>query len=118
MSKPISFEFCCACNSPGLRRGHPTKPMPYAVQTIYLIRKGPRNLGNSLGRLAIDLDFSVLRIAKLTGATRQTVYNWLSGGEVLAPYRPAIERLIEILKSAKTADKAWEKACQEFNLQP
>ena len=90
--------------------------MPYAAQTIYLINKGPRNLGNKLGRAAIRLDFSVMRIAQATGATRQTVYNWMSGGEVLTPYRPLVERLIAILNDARDAETAWKKTCQEFNL--
>ncbi len=91
--------------------------MPYSTDTIYRVKKGPHNLGNTLGRLAVGLDFSVQRIAKATNATRQTVYNWLSGGEVMGAYRPPVERLINILQTAKTADEAWGVACREFNLQ-
>lgn len=91
--------------------------MPYSPSTIYTINRGPRNLGNTLGRLAVTLDFSVLRIAKATGATRQTVYNWMSGGDVLAPYRPRVEQLIDILRSASSAESAWKKTCADFNLQ-
>lgn len=98
------------------RHCRPLRNMPYSIDTIHRIRKGPRNLGNTLGRLAVDLDFSVQRIAKATNATRQTVYNWMSGGEVMGAYRPVVERLINILQQAQTADKAWEAACQEFNL--
>lgn len=92
--------------------------MPYSTKTIYAVKEGPRTLGNTLGRLAVDADFSVMRIAQATGATRQTVYNWLGGGEVIGAYKPAVEKLIAILKSAPTAEKAWEQACQEFNLHP
>lgn len=92
--------------------------MPYAPSTVYTINRGPRNLGNTLGRLAVAIDFSVLRIAKATGASRQTVYNWLSGGEVIVPYRPLVEQLINILRTARTAEEAWKKTCKEFNLQP
>ena len=81
-----------------------------------MIGRGPRNLGNRLGRRAVDIDFSVMRIAKATGATRQTVYNWMVGGEVLVPYRPVVERLLSILKSASTADIAWATVCKDFNL--
>ena len=91
--------------------------MPYSPSTIYTINRGPRNLGNTLGRLAVGLDFSVMRIAKTTGATRQTVYNWMAGGEVLTPYRPLVEQLITILRTAKSAEDAWKKSCKEFNLQ-
>lgn len=92
--------------------------MPYSPTTIYTINRGPRNLGNTLGRLAVGLDFSVLRIAKATGATRQTVYNWMSGGEVLTPYRPRVEQLITILRAARSAEQAWKQTCTEFDLQP
>lgn len=91
--------------------------MPYSPTTIYTVKKGPRTLGNKLGRLAVDIDFSVSRISQATGASRQTVYNWMSGNEVLTPYRPAVEKLINILQTAKTAEDAWRKVCQDFNLQ-
>jgi len=81
-----------------------------------MVGRGPRNLGNRLGRRAVALDFSVMRIAHATGATRQTVYNWIVGGDVLVPYRPAVERLLLILKSAETADTAWGVVCKDFNL--
>lgn len=90
--------------------------MPYSPTTIYAINRGPRNLGNTLGRLAVGLDFSVMQIAKATGATRQTVYNWMGGGDVLAPYRPRVEQLIDILRAARSAEEAWKTACLEFNL--
>ena len=92
--------------------------MPYAAHTIYAISKGPRNLGNKLGREAVRLDLPVTKIALATGATRQTIYNWMVGGEVLSPYRPIVERLINILRAAKSADDAWKKTCLEFNLNP
>ena len=92
--------------------------MPYSTNTIYAVKKiKTASLGNHLGRLAVDLDFSVSRISKATGASRQTVYNWMNGNDVLTPYRPAVEKLINILKTAKTADEAWRTVCQEFNLQ-
>lgn len=97
----------------------PLITMPYSVKTVALVKKGPRSLlGNQLGRLAVDKDLSVIRIAKATGASRQTVYNWMLGGDVIAPYRPHVERLINILKSYPNAEKAWSQICLEFNLQP
>lgn len=92
--------------------------MPYSSTTITTINRGPRNLGNTLGRLAVRLDFSVMRVAKATGATRQTVYNWFGGGEVLTPYRPLVEQLTTILRDARSAEDAWKKTCKEFNLHP
>lgn len=91
--------------------------MPYSTSTIYAVKKAPRTLGNILGRLAVDLDFSVSRISKATGASRQTVYNWMAGNEVLNPYRPTVEKLINILQTAKTAEDAWRTVCKDFNLQ-
>lgn len=90
--------------------------MTYSVKTVYAVRNAPKSLGNTLGRLAVSLDFSVLRLAKATGASRQTVYTWMLGGNVLNPYQPRVERLIEILKSASTAEKAWIQICKEFSL--
>lgn len=90
--------------------------MPYAERTIYLIQKGARTPGNVLARRAVELDFPVRYVAKATGATRQTVYNWMFGGDILRPYQPLVERLTVILKDAATAESAWVKVCQEFNL--
>lgn len=91
--------------------------MPYSVKTIHAVKHGNKSLGNTLGRYAVDLDFSVIRVGQLTGASRQTVYNWFMGGEVLAPYRATVEKLTVILQTSATADNAWTRACQEFNLQ-
>jgi hypothetical protein len=90
--------------------------MPYAAQTITRVSKAPRTLGNRLGRVAVQKQFSVTRISGATGATRQTVYNWLFGGEILSPYQPVVERLLRVLEEAKSADHAWRKVCAEFNV--
>ena len=74
------------------------------------------NLGAKLGRWAVFHDLSVAKIATATGATRQSIYNWFSGGEVFVAYRPRVERLIQILESAKNADDAWRKVCSDFDL--
>jgi hypothetical protein len=89
--------------------------MTYSVKTIHTVKNGNHSLGNRLGREAVLLDFSVIRVSKLTGATRQTVYNWFIGGEVIAPYRATVEKLLDILQNSPTADSAWTRACQEFN---
>jgi transcriptional regulator with XRE-family HTH domain len=91
--------------------------MTYSVKTVLAVKDAPKSLGNTLGRLAVSLDFSVLRIAKATGASRQTVYNWMLGGDVLNPYQPRVERLIEVFRAAKNAETAWVQICKEFNLQ-
>jgi hypothetical protein len=91
--------------------------MAYSTNTILAVKDAPKNLGNTLGRLAVQIDFSVVRLSKATGATRQTVYNWFMGGEVLGAYKPRVERVVEILRAARTADTAWAQICKEFNLQ-
>jgi hypothetical protein len=91
--------------------------MAYSQQTINTITKAPKTLGNQLGRWAVHLDFSVIRISQATGASRQSVYNWFNGGEVFVAYRPAVSALLKILQSSSTADEAWRKACKAFNLE-
>lgn len=73
-------------------------------------------MGSKLGKWAVVLDFSVSRVSLATGATRQTVYNWFSGGEVTPAYRERVQTLIDIMASSSTAEEAWRKICQHFNL--
>ena len=89
--------------------------MAYSQNIIDSVQKAPKTLGNQLGRWAVHLDFPVTKISELTGATRQTVYNWFEGGEVFVAYRPAVTNLLKILQSSRTADDAWSKACQAFD---
>lgn len=91
--------------------------MTYSVKTVHDVKNAPKGLGNTLGRLAVSLDFSVMRLAKATGASRQTIYNWMLGGEVMGVYQPRVERVVQILKDARSADTAWGQMCKEFNLQ-
>jgi hypothetical protein len=89
----------------------------YSTQLKAAIAKAPRTLGGELGRRAIVLDFSVIRIAKATGATRQTVYNWLTGTADISPaYEDKVRTLFQIMGQASTGEEAWVKACQTFKL--
>lgn len=97
----------------GLR---PHTTMAYSQQIIDTVKNAPKTLGNQLGRWAVHLDFPVTKIAKATGASRQSVYNWFAGGEVFVAYRPVVEALLTILKSSPTADDAWRKVCKQFDL--
>jgi hypothetical protein len=90
--------------------------MPYAASVKQTIAKAPKTMGNQLGRWAIHLDFSVMRIAAATGATRQTIYNWMFGGQVTNAYRDRVKMLLEILRASATAEQAWRKACQQFHI--
>lgn len=91
--------------------------MSYSVKTVNAVKAAPRTLGNQLGRWAVHLDFSVVRIAQATGASRQTVYNWITGKHtVLGPYQSRVEQLLGILMKSSDNESAWSKACQEFNI--
>jgi hypothetical protein len=90
--------------------------MAYSVQTIKRIGQAPKTLGNQLGRWATHHNFSAIKVAKATGASRQSVYNWFHGGEVFVAYRPAVQALLKILQSSKSGDEAWSKTCKAFNL--
>ncbi|NDG31102.1 hypothetical protein EB118_13670 [bacterium] len=88
--------------------------MPYSERTKETIKHAPRTLGSRLGRWAIHRDFSVLRISKFTGATRQTVYNWMSGMEVTPAYRSRVQELINILERHPNAEQAWRHICDTY----
>jgi hypothetical protein len=90
--------------------------MPYSDTTKEAIANAPDGIGKELGQWSLTRDISVLRIAKASGATRQTVYNWFMGGEVANAYKQRVEELIEILKDTSQTDDAWRKICQRFNL--
>jgi len=90
----------------------------YSKKIRSSVALGQRTLGNKLGRWAIILNFPVYRVALITGATRQTVYNWFAGGEVAVPYRERAQALLDLLAMSSTAEEAWEKACTQFNLNP
>ena len=92
--------------------------MAYSDQIKDTVKKAPKTLGNQLGRWAIYHDFSVVRISKALGVTRQTVYNWFLGKEIFPAYRDRAEWLLKILQSSPDADAAWSKVCTELNLEP
>ena len=90
--------------------------MTYSAKLIADISKAPKTLGTSLGRWAIHLDFPVIRIALVTGATRQSVYNWFKGGEVFVAYRPIVSALIQVMQTSGNAEEVWIRSVQLFNL--
>jgi len=92
--------------------------MSYAPHIKKRVSAAPKTLGNQLGRWAVHLGFSAIRISAATGASRQTVYNWFGGGEVFVAYRPAVESLLKILQTTSTAEEAWRKTGLSFNLAP
>lgn len=57
------------------------------------------------------------RIAMLTGATRQTVYNWFTGStEVTPAYQEKVNAILEVLKKTSQTEDAWRTLCNTFNL--
>lgn len=91
--------------------------MPYSHTVTDRIMKAPKTLGNQLGRYAVHLDVPVTLVAGATGATRQTVYNWFAGGEVLQPYRAAVSSLLKIMQTSSTLEEARRRICSAFSLQ-
>jgi hypothetical protein len=80
--------------------------MAYSEEIKQTTKNAPKTLGNQLGRWAIHLDFPVIEVAKFTGATRQTVYNWFSGTEVTPSYRTRVQSLLNILQNSKSSEEA------------
>lgn len=91
--------------------------MGYSFNTIELVNKAPKTLGTQVARAAVRISFPVTKIAKITGASRQTIYNWFTGGSVLGAYKQRLEDLATILENSKNEEEAWSKACTTFNLQ-
>ena len=90
--------------------------MAYSKSVRESIMKVPKSPGNLLGRWAINKNFSVVRIAKATGATRQTVYNWMLGGAVTQAYQERVMTVMEFLRTSNTAEEAWQRLCKYYNL--
>ena len=100
-------------------RGEVTPPFDsvYSTKIKSAIARSPRTLGGEMGRRAVVLDFSVMRISQAIGATRQSVYNWMLDVCAVSPaYVPRVKTLLRILTETTNADDAWSQACQEFKL--
>jgi hypothetical protein len=77
--------------------------MPYFQKTKDGLRKRTGSkapLGVQLGKLAVKSDYSVVRIAAYTGASRTTIYSWFAGKGVTNAYKASVSRLITELKQA------------------
>lgn len=88
----------------------------YHIKFQEKVSEAPVTLGTTLGRWAIFHQIPVTKISRATGATRQSIYNWMKGGTVMGAYRPAVVRIINCMKAATTPESAWRKICQEFKL--
>ena len=86
----------------------------YSALIKQRVKAGPNTLGLQLARLAILRGISIKEIAYLLGASRMTVYNWYSGKKITNAYVPRVKQLINIFKTARTSDAAWETACSQL----
>lgn len=91
--------------------------MPYSQKIIDAVAAAPKSPGTRLGRWAIHLDLPVTKIAYALGVTRQTVYNWFLGKtEVFVAYQDRVDFLLQIMQTSRSADEAWRKICQAYDL--
>jgi hypothetical protein len=91
--------------------------MAYSQQAKETVKRAPKTLGVQVMRWAIAKEFSVVKVSKATGATRQTIYNWMRGASVSPAYRARIKSLLEILMASPTAAQAWRTACIRFDIE-
>ena len=71
----------------------------YSATVRQRVRTGGQSPGLQLARLAVKHDYSVAEIATMTGASRQTVYNWYAGHKVSNAYIAHVRKLIEHIKN-------------------
>lgn len=90
--------------------------MGYSEKLKQRVAQAPRTLGNQLGRWAIHHNVSAQNIALVTGATRQTVYNWFTGSDVTPAYRDVAKVVLTTLIKSQTGEDAWRALCQQFNI--
>jgi DNA-binding XRE family transcriptional regulator len=95
--------------------------MPYHPKVVEHVKKLPMtNMGAALGRWAIYFDLPVMKLAVAIGVTRQSVYNWMKGGEIFPVFKPRVQTLIKIMEHAhanrKSSEDVWRSVCREFDL--
>ena len=75
----------------------------YSARIIGLNAKANQErLGVTLGRVCIALDIPVTIIARQTGVSKQTIYNWFIGSyEPRAGYKSVVENIIQDLDKRK-----------------
>lgn len=71
----------------------------YSTTVRQRVRTGAQSPGLQLARLAIKHSYSVVDIATMSGASRQTVYNWYAGHKVSNAYIQHVRKLIEHIKN-------------------
>jgi hypothetical protein len=91
--------------------------MPYSEKIREVVNNAPESLGTDLGRWAVLRDISMKQISQITGASRQTVYNWFTGAtDVTSAYQERVAKVIEVLRQTSQTDDAWRILCTTFDL--
>lgn len=91
--------------------------MPYSQKIIESINEAPSSLGTELGKWAVRRDISMMRIATVVGASRQTVYNWFTGAtEVTPAYQERVAKALEVVKKTGQSQDVWRMLCTTFNI--
>lgn len=74
----------------------------YTIRVAEAIKEADGNLvGVQLGRLCLEHDISVVKIANYLGVTRQTVYAWFVGKSEPKPYYfEAVRQMVHEIKEA------------------
>ena len=77
----------------------------YSTKFIDLVRSIPATnggrLGNQLGRLCIEQNYSVKEVAKFFGVSRVAVYRWFTGLPISPKYATKAHELMLQLKQIK-----------------
>lgn len=79
-----------------MRSNRPTKPRGYSLDMYKAIHSAdPMHIGVQLGRLCVDKNISVTKVADDMGVSRLTVYNWFLGK--VYPKPDKVTKMTELL---------------------
>lgn len=94
--------------------------MTYSKKMKALVNTSPKTLGVQLMLWAVEKDLSITRISEVTGATRQTVYNWARGGKVATRYMPKVKQLLYVLHEIKSteSEEVWSQVREQLIQEP
>ncbi len=93
--------------------------MPYSQHLVEHVKKQPLSLGNRMARWLIRVDLPVQKAAMAIGTNRQSVYNWMRGGEISPAYRERVTQFVGVIASAppnSTPEEIWSLLCKHFNI--
>lgn len=86
----------------------------YTAKSIEIIFAAPnKSPGVELGRMCVELDYSVTEVAAYLGVTRMTVYSWFYGQRV--PKDKNLAKVTDLIE--KLTPRAQEKAANDNQTQ-